>query len=76
MAVGVTPLVRASRAPTTPPVEHHVIRESRLHTIDNRQSPPGAHTRQTDMYPGLHSAEWRAGLLDDRRDHLGAQVGT
>jgi hypothetical protein len=69
MALGLTPLVRAWRMPVTPQVERHVIKETRLqqqHTIDRRaptQAPELPAYRQPNLYPGLQSAEWRAGLL-------------
>jgi hypothetical protein len=67
MAVGLTPLVRAWRLPLTPPVERHVIKEVRLqqHTVDRRAPLPAPipAMRQLNLYPGLQSAEWRAGLL-------------
>ncbi len=69
MALGLTPLVRAWRLPTTPPVERHVIKEVRLqqHTLDRRAPvpAPAPALRQINLYPGLQSAEWRAGLLPD-----------
>jgi hypothetical protein len=75
MALGLMPLVRALKMPTTPPVERHVMREARLHKIDNRPSLPGARTRQIDMplYPSLHSLPWWAGVLDDGWDRGTAQ---
>ncbi len=77
MALGLTPLVRAWRIPVTPPVERHVIKETRLqHTIDRRAPAPAAPElppyRQLNLYPGLQSAEWRAGLLTSGQGDAGA----
>jgi hypothetical protein len=68
MALGLTPLVRAWRVPVTLPPERHIIRETKLHTIDGRRGPeqlPGAPT--PNLYPALQSSEWRAGQLSDGR---------
>ncbi len=75
MALCLTPLVRAWRTPTIPPVERHVIRETRVeHTLDNRAQPvPGPAIRPVNLYPGLHSAEWRAGLLDHGQSQIVGQ---
>ncbi len=70
MALGFTPLVRAWRLPVTPPVERHIIKEVRLqqHTLDRAPLPapaPMTAIHELGLYPGLQSAEWRAGLLTE-----------
>ncbi len=70
MAIGFTPLVRAWRVPAAPPPERHIIRESRVHTIDHgRGAEPLPAQVPLDLYPAFqglrHGPEWRAGLLAD-----------
>ncbi len=73
MALGFTPLVRAWRVPVTPPPERHIIRETKLHTIDQRRNGepvvlPPMHPAQ--LYPALQSPAWR-----DRGWQAGAESG-
>ncbi len=71
MALGFTPLVRAWRVPVAPPPERHIIRETKLHTIDHRRNGepvvlPPMHPAQ--LYPALQSPAWR-----DRGWQVGAE---
>jgi hypothetical protein len=67
MTLGLTPLVRAWHAPTAPlPVERHLLKEARPHTIDNRQlQMPGPTPCQIDVHPCLYSARDDKGRMAD-----------